>query len=535
MSTVGRLTTPSGKTLRILDLPGAYSLYPRSPDERVTCDVLFGRAAGEKRPDLVVCVVDATNLRRNLRLALAVKRLGLPCVVALNMADLAEKRGIRIVAEDLAAELGLPVCTERQTGLGEASLAHFFEHIEAKRAHLPYDIDGVVYKVNRFNEQERLGFVSRAPRFAVAHKFPAQEMTTRVEAIDVQVGRTGAITPVARLAPVFVGGVTVTNATLHNEDEVRRKDVMIGDTVIVRRAGDVIPEVVAVVVEHRPATASTFVMPLHCPDCGSPIVKPEGEAVARCTGGWLVCGAQKKGALLHFAARRALDIEGLGDQLVEQLVDRRIVNHPADLYKLGVSALAKLERMAEKSALNVVAGIEKSKHTTLARFLFGLGIRHVGESTSRDLSAHFGSLDRLMAADEAAFLNVPDVGPVVASSLVAFFADPLNREAVSQLQAAGVTWAEHAPKSATSAALEAPSPLSGKTFVLTGTLPTLSRDAAKEKIEAAGGKVSGSVSKKTNYVVAGEEAGSKLAKATELGVPIIDEAGLLHLLSEMTS
>ena len=435
---------------------------------------------------------------------------------------------------DWYATIGLPVCQERLTGLGEACLTGFFKQIGERRAQLAYDIDGVVYKVNRLAEQERLGFVSRAPRFAIAHKFPAQEMTTTVEAIEVQVGRTGAITPVARLAPVFVGGVTVTNATLHNEDEVRRKDVMIGDTVIVRRAGDVIPEVVAVVAERRPATASAFVMPLACPDCGSPIVKPDGEAIARCTGGWLVCGAQKKGALLHFAARRAMDIEGLGDQLVEQLVDRGIVNHPADLYKLGVSALAELERMAEKSAQNVVAGIEKSKQTTLARFLFGLGIRHVGESTAKDLAQHFGSLEPLIAAGETALLEVNDVGPVVARSLAQFFADPLNLEAVAQLRAAGIHWPEHAPKATSIAGLGALPGLAGKTFVLTGTLPTLSRDAAKEKIETAGGKVAGSVSKKTHYVVAGEEAGSKLAKAIELGVPVLDEAALLQLLNEVS-
>jgi len=391
---------------------------------------------------------------------------------------------------------------------------------------LPYDIDGVGYKVNAFAEQDQLGFVSRAPRFALAHKFPAQEMTTTVEDIEVQVGRTGAITPVARLAPVFVGGVTVTNATLHNEDEIRRKDVHIGDTVIVRRAGDVIPEVVAVVLERRPADARAFVMPTACPVCGSHVERLEGEAIARCTGG-LICAAQRKQALLHFAQRRAMDIEGLGDKMVEQLVDQGIVHTPADLYKLGVAKLAALDRMADKSASNLVAAIETSRETTLNRFIFSLGIRHVGEATAKDLARHFGKLDNLLAADEAALLEVNDVGPVVAQSIANFLGESHNVEVIEQLRAAGVHWPEAEP------AARAPQPLAGKTFVLTGTLPTLSREEAKERLEAAGAKVAGSVSKKTDYVVAGAEAGSKLEKAQSLGVPVLDEDGMLKLLAEI--
>jgi DNA ligase (NAD+) len=425
---------------------------------------------------------------------------------------------------DWYAELGIPVCRERAVVQGAQGLLAFFNDIGARRAALPYEIDGVVYKVNRLEQQQKLGFVSRAPRFAVAHKFPAQEATTVVQDIGVQVGRTGAITPVARLTPVFVGGVTVTNATLHNEDEVRRKDIRIGDTVIVRRAGDVIPEVVSHVPELRPADAREFVMPTACPVCGSPIIRLEDEAIARCSGGWIKCPAQKKGGLLHFVSRRAMDVEGLGDQLVEQLVDKQVIHTAADLYKLGLMSLAELDRMAEKSAQNVLKALEKSKKTTLARFIYALGIRHVGESTAKELARHFGNLDALLAASEEHLLEVTDIGPVVAQSIKDFLSDPLNLELIEQLRAAGVHWPEEIIESR-------PRPLLGKTFVLTGTLPNLSRDAAAELIEAAGGKVAGSVSKKTSYVVAGEEAGSKLVKAQELGVPILDEAGLEALLN----
>ena len=426
---------------------------------------------------------------------------------------------------DWYSDMGVPVCAERAVVAGAAGLLAFFSSIGIKRTQLPYEIDGVIYKVNQIAQQRTLGFVSRAPRFALAHKFPAEEATTVVQDIVVQVGRTGAITPVARLAPVSVGGVTVTNATLHNEDEVRRKDIRIGDTVIVRRAGDVIPEVVANVPERRPATAREFVMPTRCPVCGSAIVRPEEEAVARCSGGWVSCAAQRKGGLLHFVSRRAMDIEGLGEQLVEQLVDRGLVTTPADFYKLGLVVLAELDRMAQKSAQNVLDALKKSKSTTLARFIYALGIRHVGESTAKSLARHFGNLDALLNASEEQILAVDDIGPVVAQSILGFLHDPINRELIAQLRAAGLHWEEGEPE-------QRSQHLAGKTFVLTGTLPTLKREEAAAMIEAAGGKVSGSVSKKTSFVVAGEEAGSKLAKAEELGVTILDEAGLLNLLEQ---
>jgi DNA ligase (NAD+) len=424
---------------------------------------------------------------------------------------------------DWYATLGVQVCAERKVVQGVQGLLDFFHDIALRRAALPYDIDGVIYKVNRVDQQRQLGFVSRAPRFALAHKFPAEEAMTKVEDIAVQVGRTGAITPVARLVPVSVGGVTVTNATLHNEDEVRRKDIRIGDTVIVRRAGDVIPEVVAYVPEKRTDGARHFAMPAVCPVCGSPIIRPEEEAVARCSGGWVKCPAQRKGGLLHFVSRRAIDIEGLGDQLVEQLVDKGIIRTAADLYKLGFRALVELDRLGEKSANNLLQAIEKSKSTTLPRFIYALGIRHVGESTAKELARHFGTLDALLDASEEALLEVADVGPVVAHSIRQFLSDPMNVELIEQLRAAGVHWTEQTNRSQ-------PKPLLGKTFVLTGTLPELTREQAGEMIEAAGGKVSGSVSKKTHYVVAGADAGSKLAKAQELGIPILDEAGLRQLL-----
>jgi DNA ligase (NAD+) len=427
---------------------------------------------------------------------------------------------------DWLSSLRFPVASQRRVVRGAKGLLEFYREIGALRSSLPFDIDGVVYKVNRISQQQSLGFVSRAPRFAIAHKFPAEEATTVLLGIDVQVGRTGAITPVARLQPVFVGGTTVSNATLHNEDELRRKDLKIGDTVVVRRAGDVIPEVAAVIYAKRPADVTEFVMPTACPECGSAIIKLEGEAVARCTGG-LICPAQRKQALLHYAQRRAVDIEGLGDKLVDQLVDGDIVHTPADLYKLGVAALANLERMAEKSATNLVASIEQSKSTTLPKFLFGLGIRHVGEATAKDLAKHFGKLDAIMDSSLAQLLEVNDVGPVVAESLRKFFDQPHNREVVEQLRAGGVHWKEHEP-----AAIAAPTdgPFAGKTVVLTGTLAAMSRDEAKEKLEALGAKVSGSVSKKTDFVIAGEEAGSKLDKALELGVAVLDEQQFLALL-----
>ena len=426
---------------------------------------------------------------------------------------------------------GFPVAAQVQIARGATELVAFHQQVGASRDALPYDIDGVVYKVNSMQLQRDLGFKTREPRWAVAHKYPAQEMATKVEGIDIQVGRTGKLTPVARLAPVFVGGVTVTNATLHNLFEIRKKGVRVGDQVIVRRAGDVIPEVVGVMASGpRPAYVHNFRMPRQCPICGSEVVREKGEANHRCTGG-LFCAAQRKEAILHFAARRAMDIEGLGDKLVDQLVDANVIRTLPDLYRLGLSALVVLERMADRSALNLLAALEKSKQTTLPRFLFALGIRHVGESTAKDLAKHFGTLDALMgvdaesAATEEQLLQVPDVGPIVARSVHTFFQQPHNREVVEQLRACGVTWPEDAPTE------RGPQVLAGKTIVLTGTLPTLSRDAAKDMLEAAGAKVSGSVSKKTSYVVAGEDAGSKLAKAEELGVPVLDEAGMLALLA----
>ena len=417
---------------------------------------------------------------------------------------------------------GFPVSEHCQLVTGSQGLIAYHQQIAQARDQLPFDIDGVVYKVNQIALQSELGMVSREPRWAVAHKYPAQEELTTVQAIEVQVGRTGKLTPVAKLAPVFVGGVTVTNATLHNEDEARRKDVRVGDTVIVRRAGDVIPEVVSVLPDKRLQDAQLFTMPTHCPVCNSLAVREEGEADYRCTGG-LFCSAQRKQAILHFAHRRAVEVDDLGEKLVDQLVDAGLVNTLPDLYKLGFSHLATLERMAEKSANNLLASLERSKHTTLPRFIFGLGIRHVGEATAKDLARHFGGIEAIMDASVDQLLMVNDVGPVVANSLRAFFDQAHNREVVQQLRACGVHWEESAP----GARLDLP--LAGHTYVITGTLPTLSREQAQALLEQAGAKVAGSVSKKTTGVIAGEAAGSKLDKAIALDVPVLDEAALLAL------
>ena len=425
---------------------------------------------------------------------------------------------------DWLASLGLPVNVKHNhRASGAEGLMAFYAKVGALRPDLPYDIDGVVYKVDSLPAQKVLGFVARAPRFALAHKFAAEEATTTLLDIEVQVGRTGAITPVARLKPVFVGGVTVTNATLHNEDEIRRKDVRIGDTVIVRRAGDVIPEVLGPVLEKRPDDAREFVMPTACPVCGSAIERLEDETIARCTGG-LFCGAQRKQTLWHAASRKALDIEGLGEKLVDQLVDSGRVKTLADLYSLRPLELVGLDRMGQKSADNLVAAIDKARAPGLNRLLYALGIRHVGETTARDVARHFGSIDAIMDADEDALSSVPDVGPVVAASIRRFFAEQHNRDVIEQLKSQGVNpVAEAAPQATT---------LAGKTFVLTGTLPNWTREEASMRIQAAGGKVSGSVSKKTAYLVAGEDSGSKLAKAQELGVAVLDEDGLKALLGE---
>jgi len=423
---------------------------------------------------------------------------------------------------DQLAAWGLPVCPERKQIDGvEAALA-FYEALGKQRDGLPYDIDGCVFKLDRLDQQRELGFVSRAPRWALAQKYPAQEELTILNAVEFQVGRTGALTPVARLEPVFVGGVTVSNATLHNMDEVRRKDVRVGDTVVVRRAGDVIPEVVGVVSERRPANAAEILLPSHCPICQSKVLLPEGESVARCEGG-LVCAAQRKESLKHFASRRAMDIEGLGDKLVEQLVDADCLRTPADIYRLDLEILAGLERMAEKSAQNLLDAIAKSKSTTLGRFLFALGIREVGETTAQSLANHFGDLEVVLNADQEALQAVPDVGPVVAGHVAAFCTEASNRAVIAALVAAGIHWP--AIEQATGS-----EQLAGLTFVITGSLPTLSRDEAKALVQAAGGKVTGSVSKKTDYLIAGEAAGSKLTKAEELDIPILDEAGLLSML-----
>lgn len=441
-------------------------------------------------------------------------------------------------------EWQIPVCALRRVVCGVEGVLDYFKEMGVRRSQLPFEIDGVVYKVNDYQSQARLGFVSRAPRFAIAHKFPAEEARTIVEGIDIQVGRTGALTPVARLKPVFVGGVTVTNATLHNEDEVLRKDVRVGDTVLVRRAGDVIPEVVRVLLDERPMVdvvgtdlfspaqepaSSPFVMLTSCPVCGSHVVREADQAVHRCTGG-LFCAAQRKQALIHFASRRALDIEGLGDKLVDQLVERELLHTPADIFRLNLDVLAGLERMGEKSAQNVLTAIESAKTCTLERFVYALGIRNVGESTARDLARHFRSIEKIQAAAMLshelalqALMQVPDVGPIVANSLIDFFTEAHNQQVINELLAAGLT--PQAP-----AVIVLAEGVAGKTFVLTGTLPTLSREQAQAMIEAMGGKVSGSVSKKTDYVVAGEAAGSKLEKAQALGVAILDEEGLHRLL-----
>ena len=420
---------------------------------------------------------------------------------------------------------GFRINPEMRKAEGVEACLDAYNELMAKRDSLPYEIDGIVFKVNRLDLQQELGFVSRAPRWAIAHKFPAQEELTIIEDVEFQVGRTGAVTPVARLKPVFVGGVTVSNATLHNMDEIRRLDVHIGDTVFIRRAGDVIPQVVKVVPEKRPAKAPTVEMPEHCPVCGSDIVQIEGEAVARCSGG-LYCPAQRKEAIRHYASRKAMDIEGLGDRLIEMLVDEGMVSTVADLYRLTKFQIASLERMGDKSAANLVAAIDRSREPVLWRFLYALGIREVGEATAKGLAAHFGTLEAISEADEASLQTVPDVGPIVAGHIRSFFGQPHNQETLAALKKAGVTWQEEQVLSVDE------QPLSGQTWVLTGTLSGMTRDQAKEKLEQLGAKVAGSVSKKTACVVTGEAAGSKLAKAEQLGVPVLDEEGLANLLRE---
>ena len=525
----------SGQVPDVLEVRG--EVYMRRDDFEALNEGQRQRiAAGEKGEKTFVNPRNAAaGAVRQLDPAIAARRLLSFFAYGIGEVSSTGQGGVRFTTHRellQALELwGFPVSDLVDIRQGASELISYHQRIGNTRDQLPFDIDGVVYKVNSLALQQRLGFVSREPRWAIAHKYPAQEQITTVLGIDVQVGRTGKLTPVAKLAPVFVGGVTVTNATLHNEDEARRKDVRVGDTVIVRRAGDVIPEVVGVVlptgVHPNQERGPIFTMPHTCPVCGSAAVREEGEADYRCTGG-LFCSAQRKQAILHFAQRRAVEVEGLGDKLVEQLVDTGTIHTLPDLYRLGLTALANLDRMADKSAQNMVAALEKSKHTTLPRFLFGLGIRHVGESTAKELARHFGTLDAIMNASADTLLQVNDVGPVVALSIRTFFDQPHNVEVVEQLRACGITWPEGEPAST------GPKPLAGKTFVITGTLPTLGRDAAKNLIEAAGGKVSGSVSKKTNYLLAGSEAGSKLDKAQDLGVAVIDETALWELINDRT-
>jgi DNA ligase (NAD+) len=421
---------------------------------------------------------------------------------------------------------GFKVCPERRVVDGIDGCLAFYADIGARRDALSYDIDGVVYKVDRLDFQHTLGFVSRAPRWAIAHKFPAQEELTVVRDVEFQVGRTGALTPVARLEPVFVGGVTVSNATLHNMDELNRKDVRVGDSVIVRRAGDVIPEVVKVVPDRRPKRTRRVRMPTECPVCGSAVVREAEEAVARCTGG-LYCAAQRAEALKHFVSRRALDVDGMGGKLIEQLVAMDRIKTPADLFTLDKDELVAMERMGEKSADNLLNAIEASKQTSLARFLYALGIREVGEATAAGLAAHYGKLEPILGADEADLQEVPDVGPIVAARIHAFFAEPHNRDVIDRLVASGVSWPESEPVTPATDGV-----LAGKTFVLTGTLSGMTRNEARDRIVAVGGKVTGSVSKKTDYVVAGDKAGSKLTKAQNLGITILDEVELEKLLTD---
>ena len=423
---------------------------------------------------------------------------------------------------DCLQKWGFPVASQRRVVKGWKALAEFHDWVKSIRQTLPFEIDGVVYKVNSLAEQNELGFISREPRWACAHKYPPEETLTVVEDIDVQVGRTGKLTPVARLKPVFVGGVTVSNATLHNEDFIAELGLKIGDTVVVRRAGDVIPEVVRVLPERRTGAEKDFVMPDHCPVCGSETFRDEEEKDTRCTGG-LFCPAQRRESLVHFASRLALNIDGLGEKVIDQLLEAGLIQTPADLYRITEEKLLTLERFGKKSAANLVEAIEKSKETTLARFIYALGIRHVGESTARDLAQHFRSLEALMSADADALLKVNDVGEVIAQSIIHFFEEPHNRHVIENLLDLGVHW----PTPEASAVNDL---VSGKTFVLTGTLPSMGREEAKALLLAQGAKVASSVSKKTDYVVAGAEAGSKLEKAQALGVAVIDEAKMLEML-----
>lgn len=446
------------------------------------------------------------------------------CAYSVAVTDEAELPDTHWEGLQRVRDWGFRVNPEMRLAQGVEDCLTAYSELMDKRDSLPYEIDGIVFKVNRLDLQNRLGFVSRAPRWAIAHKFPAQEELTVIEDVEFQVGRTGAVTPVARLKPVFVGGVTVSNATLHNMDEIRRLDARIGDTVFIRRAGDVIPQVVKVVVEKRPADAREVHLPAQCPVCQSDVVQIEGEAVARCSGG-LYCPAQRKEAIRHYASRKALDIEGLGDKWIDILINHELVQTVADLYRLKKQDLTGLERMGDKSAGNLIAAIDRSRNPVLWRFLYALGIREVGEATAKALASHFGTLEAIAEADEETLQTVPDVGPIVAGHIRSFFEQPHNQETLAALKAAGLVWQEEE-------VVEGEAPLQGQTWVLTGAMSQLTRDEAKEKLERLGAKVAGSVSKKTACVVAGEAAGSKLAKAEKLEIPVLDEAAFLDLLRD---
>ena len=457
----------------------------------------------------------------------ASRNLAMYCYATGRMvgADLPEKHSDAL---QQLADWGFRICPDSKVVQGAKGCLEYFEEIGAKRDELSYDIDGVVFKVNSLELQQQLGFVSRAPRWAIAHKFPAQEEMTLLKDVEFQVGRTGALTPVARLEPVFVGGVTVTNATLHNMDEIARKDVRVGDTVIVRRAGDVIPEVARIVPSMRPADTLQIVMPSQCPVCDSAVVQLEGEAVSRCTGG-LICPAQQKQAIKHFASRKALDIDGLGDKLVEQLFDENLIKNISDLFSLKIEDLIKLERMGDKSAENLIASLEASKKPTLARFIYALGIREVGETTAKSLSNHYGSLEAIKQTDEESLKEVNDVGPIVANHVVSFFQETHNNEVIDALLNAGID--PILPAKVDIKDL----PLMGNTYVITGTLNEMRRNDAKAQLEALGAKVSGSVSKNTTALFAGEKAGSKLTKAESLGVDVMNEEALIKLIKNHSS
>ncbi len=466
----------------------------------------------------------AGSLRQLDSRVTATRPLGFYCYGWGSVGDMTPQK-LHSEMMEILRSWGFPIQKEMEVVRGVKGGQDYYTELAAKRNEMPYEIDGIVYKVNRLDQQADLGFVAKAPRFAIARKFPPQEETTRLLAIDIQVGRTGALTPVARLEPVFVGGVTVTNATLHNEDEVLRKDIRVGDIVIVRRAGDVIPEIVGSIISQRDHDNPPFAMPSHCPVCGSDVEKGAGETVSRCSGG-LYCPRQIIEAVKHFASRRAMNIEGLGEKLVEQLVENRLLSDVADLYSLTVAQLVKLERMAEKSASNLIAALEKSKKTTLPRFLFAMGIREVGETTARNLADFYGSLTKIEQATVEELQEVPDIGPVVASHIVTFFQQPHNIEVIERLLAMGVTWPDIEVSGSSS------KPLSGKTFVITGTLKEFSRQQLKELLQNLGARVSGSVSKKTDYLIAGEKAGSKLEKAESIGIKILDEKSFLQIINK---